>query len=783
MAIKDLDKTLIICPDSYKAQVLEELYSQKMIVDVKFMTLEQYRKKYYFDHDIKAEKYLKDRYGLSIANAREILDNLYCVDPDEEYEDPKLIKLVEYRKELDEKGLLIYDPLFISSIKDRMIIVTGYGLLNKEDERIIKGQALPYEFKERKCRIACFEQIEEEVAYLYAMIEELLRQGVDINDIYVLNATKEYEAYFKRFNEYYGFKIAYEKGDVLLGCRLAKEMLEMIEETGKEEIYEFLNGQDEEIAQQLISIINKYPQYDLKEVKDFIIDDLSHAKADSISYRNVVNCVEIFHRFKESDHVFLLGFNDKTPAYRSDIDYISDKLCAKLGKSTSQEANALLRENVRGYLSQIENLNISYCQASPFEKHEFCNLLDKEEYETFKPERRLDKNDEYNRVLLGYMLDDFNQYGVKDEDLAVLYNTYSDEGFYEYDNRFKGLVQRQLDGIDGVRLSYSNMDKFYKCAFAYYIENILGLNEFSETFYTKSGTLCHEVLKDLFRKKDFDFESSWKDNYAAMAKGQELFENEKELFFIDRIKEELKEDVKIILAQKAKTGLDRQLCEKSFNIGIDDKLVFKGFIDKVMYRELDDEVIVDVIDYKTGSSASIKEKLMDFGLSLQLPSYMYLLRKDNPFNKKISYGGFYLQHLINSDRKFDEEKDLEMQKLESMKLEGYTSSDMERMQYCDKTLYLGSSEIIKGLRLKKDGSFHGASRTKSDFEMEAMIENVEDKIAKAKERIFAGDFRIDPKQIDGVNESCGYCPYEALCYKRYSDLQYLSTAQKEEEDA
>ena len=51
--IKDLIEkyyhTLVICPDSYKEEILESLYREKLVCDVKFMSLEEYRKKYYFD--------------------------------------------------------------------------------------------------------------------------------------------------------------------------------------------------------------------------------------------------------------------------------------------------------------------------------------------------------------------------------------------------------------------------------------------------------------------------------------------------------------------------------------------------------------------------------------------------------------------------------------------------------------------------------------------------------------------------------------------------------------
>ena len=210
-------------------------------------------------------------------------------------------------------------------------------------------------------------------------------------------------------------------------------------------------------------------------------------------------------------------------------------------------------------------------------------------------------------------------------------------------------------------------------------------------------------------------------------------------------------------------------------------VIFKGFIDKVLYRETGDRIYVDVIDYKTGNSAKIRKKLMPYGLCLQLPSYMYLLSRDPISEKELSFCGFYLQHLINSDLNFDEERDRQQIKEDSMKLEGFTSSDPERLACSDRSFEDGTSKLIRGLRMKNDGSFYASSPVLSDREIDDLIKMTEEKINEAAKRISEADFRIDPKQIDGVNESCTYCPYRPLCYRRAADLKIISTKEDEED--
>ena len=774
-----LDHTLLICPEDFKEEILEEFSAERRICDVRFMSIEEFRKKKYFDYDLRALRYLKDTYGLSIANAKEILNNLRHVDVNRHYGIEKLDLLVKYRKELDEKKLLIYDPLFSKLIEGRHILAAGYGKLSREDEEMIEGEVIPFSWTQKKYEISSFEDIEEEVTFLYESIKDLIyEEGVDINRIYVVNAGEDYSSYFKRFNRCYPFCIEVTDKDLLIGSAAGKYFLGRIGTASKEKIYEELSQNDDEVSAKLIAILNRYPEYDLRDVKDFIEEDLRHTKLVNAQMKDIVRCVPAMKQFKGDEHVFLIGFNDGFPSMKSDTDYITDSIAASVGVSLTEEKNKTIRENVRACLSGIENLHISFSGKSPFRKYELSNLLNGDEYE-IKDRVPSVSVERLQQTKLGCLLDKFFRYGEKEEGTDGLYLAYPDLGYRGYDNRFNGLREDQIASKERVILSYSSMDTFYKCRFAYYLKNILKLNDLDDTFYTKTGTLCHNVLRDLYEEEGFDFERSWVKNLDELERQAKGFADEKEAFFASKMKEELRKDVEIILKQKACTFLDRQMCENEFFVWTDPKIGFKGFIDKLMYRELPDEVIVDVVDYKTGNT-QIKEKLMPYGLSLQLPSYMYLLKNSSVFDRKIGYGGFYLQHIINSEQKFDEKKDEKKIKEESMMLDGYTTSDMDRLSYCDTTLEEGSSSIIRGLRLKKDGNFYSTCKVMSDDQIDDKISLVEKLIRKAGEAILEGDFTIDPKEIDGENESCGYCPYRNICYRTYGDLKPISTKEKEE---
>ena len=74
------DETLIICPNAYKNEILEFLTNNKLIINIKIMSFNEYKRNYYFDYDIKTIKYLYDKYGMKIENIKELIENLYYIE-------------------------------------------------------------------------------------------------------------------------------------------------------------------------------------------------------------------------------------------------------------------------------------------------------------------------------------------------------------------------------------------------------------------------------------------------------------------------------------------------------------------------------------------------------------------------------------------------------------------------------------------------------------------------------------------------------------------------------
>lgn len=790
LELGNLENTLIICLNNYKNSLLEMFSNEHKIFGVNFMTLEEYKKNFYFNYDFEAVKYLVDK-GLSQDNAKEILNNI-CYVENKTYNNNRLDKLVAYKNELQSNNLLIYNPIFKEYVKNKNVIVIGYQQLNKNDESIIIGKTVKIVIDkeiEKKYTINSFVDINNEVEFIYNSIYDLLEKGIDINDIYVMNLNSDYDSYIKKYNKYYGFNIEETNNNLIIGTELAKKFVEMLDNNTKEEIYDYLKEKNNDVSNKLIKILNNYADVKLEDAKKYILSDLNNARINKL-YKNVVKKAEIGTFFDKNEYVFLLGFNDEVPSTSKDTDYISDNLKPLVNLQNSEAINSLRKSNLRIYLSNIDNLVLSYCESSPFKTYNKQILFDEEKSEYKYQELKNNYSDNLNKERLINKLDNLRKFNDVSNTLDKLYATYGKNNYLNYNNKFKGLTSLQTQNLinqisndSKLKLSYSSMNSFFECNFKYYLENVLKVKEPFGTYYTKLGTVCHGVLQDLYREENFDFEESWNKQITKEEEKEntKIFENSSEMFFVNKIKEELKQDIDIVRKQKANSLLSNEKCEEIFTHDVTENIKFVGFIDKLMYKQTDDEILASVVDYKTSKSIEIDKDIMKFGLSLQLPSYLYLIKHSSTFDKNVRIVGLYIQHIINYDNKYrDINTQLTQNKEESMKLDGISSIDPDRLSMLDISLNSSSkSETIKGISINKDGSLKKSTKLYSDEQFDDLSNLVEENIKIAGNTIISGDFSINPKQIDKVNKSCEYCKYAAICYRRNDDIKHYSTKEEQ----
>ena len=148
---------------------------------------------------------------------------------------------------------------------------------------------------------------------------------------------------------------------------------------------------------------------------------------------------------------------------------------------------------------------------------------------------------------------------------------------------------------------------------------------------------------------------------------------------------------------------------------------------------------------------------------MQLPVYMYLIKNSNIVSN-VRIGGLYLQKILGKEKTLDD-------KINALKLQGYSNSDMDVLEKVDSSFR--DSNVIRGMKVKNDGSFYSNSKVLSDDEIDYLCNIVKQKIDEASKNILDGKFDINPKVIKNVNKGCMYCQYKDICYMKNEDIVNL----------
>lgn len=768
------NKTIYIVPNYMKKYIIEKINSYPALIQYKVMSMEEFLKNYFFDYEENTLYKITKEFNLSVSNAKEYLNHLIYIE-DKEYNNKNLNFMVEIKQYLITNNLLKYNNLFKELIKNYNIEVY-YQNLDPFIKKIFnKIEKVTYHKEDtlisNKLSINKFKYIDEEVFFIAEKITELLFNKIPIERIKIANTASEYINVINRIFPMFNLNIKYKKSTNLFETDLGLEFLTMVSNNKSfDEIITVIEQKDNN--EELINIINKYYTWNInpKELYELIVDDL---KNTTIRQKNYINQIEeiSLEEIEKDDYVFIMGFNNENiPKTIKDDSFLTDNIRSKLDLNSIENINKYERDKVSKLLYKSANTFISFKENTPFKEYHPSSLIEELDMEIITNNPKYSNySEKYNKILLSEKLDDYLKYSTKDDLLTILYSNYfNKKEYYSYDNSFKGIdkiaLRNSLD--NNLKLSYSTMDDYYKCKFKYYLNNIMKLNVFESTFKTQIGEIFHYALsnKDNAPIKSFDL------------KVKEANLDIKGNFYIQKLKEELPFILNVINEQKNLSIFDKELYEQRIQIDIPNlpiKTTFKGIIDKLMYKE-EINTLISIIDYKTGSIHSDLSNTVH-GLSMQLPVYLYLVKKSNLFtNPKVV--GFYLQKIIHQEYKINPKKTYDDQRKEDMKLIGYSTDNIEDLEKFDKTYY--NSEIIKSMKIKADGNFTSYSKIISDNQIEELIKVVEDKIIEAATNIIEADFAINPKIIANDNKGCEYCNYRDICYKTPKDFVILEKQNK-----
>ncbi len=762
-----MEEFIVITNGSNKKNILKKLSENKLLYNIKFYTFKELKKQIFFDYNNEALEYIMAKYKVSFNIAKIYIENLYYL---REIDDEKVKFLINLKKELEENNLLIKNSLFKDYILKKKVIVYGYKILKKKEQIILDNLGVDYEIKNEvinqyKHVVYEAEDINKEVEFVVSKISELLEQKVLINKIKLI-MSDEYISVVKRYFQIFNIPLNLEDNGSFYSTMVAQEFLNNYNNLEIEDNILQLKDKYENIND-LITIINKSVLVKDKEIrKEFIINDLKQTKIKGKIYDKAVEKRNLNDYFTSQDYVFLLGFNlNNIPKVIKDEDYLRDTIKDELGIDTSIEENKIEKLNTIESLEKIKNLTISYRLSSRSGKCYPSLLIKEMGMEVKKIKQDITKSYAILNSKLEYAkcLDNLYKFNIIDEEMGIYQNNLNIK-YREYDNMFTGINKdKYIASLDkGIVLAYTNMEMYNECSFRYYLSKVLKIDIYEENFKAIIGTISHHIL-ELALKRDINIEAE----IMLFVKEKDYKLGAKELFYLEKLSRELQEVINILKMQEKHSKLTNYLFEEELYVYQDRKdvkVTFKGLIDKVMYTTFKKSKVIAVVDYKTGE-AKVKLDNLEYGLNLQLPIYLYLLKKSDKFKEAI-IGGFYIQKVLNGVAKISKKTKEEMA-IDNLRLQGYSNRDTNILELIDDN-YL-SGKILKDVKYNKDGSLSKNAKVLSNGEMEDLTVKVEEKINDCVDNIIDANFVINPKVLGKNNISCMYCKFRDICYVSKKD--------------
>lgn len=750
---------IILAPHQMHKSLLLNARKEGLFINPKILTKEELLQKYYGRVTETGLYHLFEQNEIIYDNLMQIVpliprSNENCIRE-------KNIKLYEYKMELLKDVELEKDEFFEQFIKDREFEIYGYSEKDHELLSLLNTYQNKYTFKKfsksnHDFAVRNFPLIEDEIFYMLNEIAGLLDKGISPNDIYIYTSNENAIFYLKKYYKSFGFEINFPNSQSLYSQESVSTFLIFAKYSQSfEGAFEFADKFKLEMPEDIKNTLIELCSVDLEFAKklDYVSSILRSRKIQNKRYENAINIISE-PVFEENKYIFIPCFAQNIyPKSYKDNSYISDADKIELNVLTSLEKCRIEDEISRDFLLSNNRFYLSRASAAFNERYfesPFVKLLKMEKIEVKDlPDTIYSK--QYAAYRLGIDKDNLIYYLQHSKCLKSLENQI-DFDYRTYDNSYTNAMA--VSPNDFLKLSYSSVKEYFDCPFKYYLNRILRVNIDEDTFGAKLGTLAHYIFEHQF-DDNFDFEISFEEarNLQTWEPGEDLF--------LDRCKDDIKSACDAsILHSKSYLKNPKIFTEITLQTRIESNTLLEGKIDKVI--TINDTDVV-VVDYKTNNE-SFDRKKIEYGVSLQLPTYAYLLNNDDRF-KDYNVAGLYINNVINNsfsyERKDDEVIDA------NLKLNGVTLADMETFKNVDESIVNGKSFFVKGVNLTKNGQFKKNSSLVGKEELQQMIDLTLEKYLEASDKIRNNLFDIYPLFLDNGG-ACKYCKHKDICFVKVS---------------
>lgn len=763
----------IVAPYSFHFDLLKQFQQIDVFNDVKLIDRQQLFDAYFLKFKDDAIKLIMCKFNISYEFALTLLNFIPYIKYDDKNH-AKFHFLFQIKQFLKENNLIIQDDTFLNFIKNKDVEVYGYSKKDKTLNEIFKSVNANTIYKDETIyhedTLNIFETSEDEVRYLFISIYDLINHGIDINDIYVYGCNDETYDLINRFNKYYQIPFNGLKTTSLIKFDFAKKFFKHFENGYSiDEIFlnldqEFLNDENynqfkEKVFLLVDEMLSKSQQLDIfKHCLDVNIHDDIYDKG-----------VNILHSLTslKNKHIFILNFtqNDILKLH-SDSDYLLDIDKEKINMMTSNDLNEINKDVLLHFLNSDNKFYYSYSKKS-FSNNNYISFL--------KDDLKLKEN-HIEIIEYDYNKDSSRFDLIKIKDLYAKYKIVSpykesmeqhlDIAYKTYDNQFKPF--HIYDDNTYLKHSYSSLNTYINCPFSYYLQRVLKIDPFKDTFNTKLGNIFHKVL-ELGLK---DFTLSFDECLNLACKDYQL-EVKEQIFFEEAI-QNLKVAFEASKNQLKQIKNPKWYLEESLTVKMDKHTDFYGKIDKII---LVDDTYLMLIDYKTGNDKFEKNKVSSEE-SLQLPTYAYLI-KNHPDFRRFKIGGLYINNLITNDIKHRID---DINNLTTLKLKGVSLKDLNyclaiEPNYLDKDV-----KYINSIKPTKDSDFSAYGFIEEN-DITNYIDICKDIYDKANKDIRSNKFFIAPKKTSFKDAgACEHCNYADICFKKDNQFRMVKKTEEVEED-
>lgn len=332
--------------------------------------------------------------------------------------------------------------------------------------------------------------------------------------------------------------------------------------------------------------------------------------------------------------------------------------------------------------------------------------------------------------------------------------------------------------------SVTRLEKFSACAYAHFLSYGIKLQE-RELYQFQAvdlGNLFHGAMERFatkLRRGGFTWVTVPEERREVFIKESVeecivdyantiLYSSARNEYMITRLERMMRRAVWALTKQLEKGDFIPEAYEMAYDsncISLDEDHAMRlhGKIDRVDICEAEDEVLVKVIDYKTGAKAFDLGELYH-GLQMQLVLYLNAVmdrEKSRYPEKKITPAALlYYQMQDPLVDKEEGEEAVQQSILKELRPNGVVNDSLDVIAHLDRGLEKQSHVIP--VAKNKDGSLSKTSSVLSEEQLMLISKYADGKAKELGLEILEGRVEAAPYELD-KKTGCDYCPYHGIC--------------------